>query len=56
MEVNQNAYNSVDIPSSPTFQKITIHREKLTESNISLVVIMRNPSTIYIDNVTINIQ
>ncbi len=55
MEVDQ-VYNSVDIPSSPNFQKITVHREKVTDANIVLVAIIRHPSTIYIDNVMINIQ
>jgi len=55
MEVDQG-YNSVDIPSSPNFQKITVQREKVTDANIVLVAITRHPSTIYIDNVMINIH
>lgn len=55
MEIDQG-YNSVDIPSSPNFQKITVQREKVTDANIVLVAIIRHPSTIYIDNVMINIH
>ena len=55
MEIDQG-YNSVDIPTSPNFQKITVQRKKVTDANIVLVAIIRHPSTIYIDHVMINIQ
>lgn len=55
MEIDQG-FNSVEIPTSPNFQKITVQREKVTDANIALVAIIRHPSTIYIDNVMINIQ
>ncbi len=51
-EVEGESYNSVEIPSSPNVQEITISRTKSTDcDSTQLLLILRNPITVYVDNV-----
>lgn len=56
-EVEGNVYNTVDIPSNPNTQEITVTRTKTSNAKtVQLNLILRNPSSVYVDNVRISIQ
>ena len=57
MELEGNEFNSVEIPSSSDVQEISISRTKSTDSaTVQLLLVLRNPITVYVDNVRWGVQ
>ena len=56
-EVEGNVYNTVEIPSNPNSQEITVTRTKTSNAKtVQLNLILRNPSSVYVDDVSFTIQ
>lgn len=56
-EVEENMYNTVEIPSNSKPQEISVTRTKTSNSKtVQLLLILRNPSSVYVDDVSFTIQ
>ncbi len=51
LELENNQYNDVTISPSGTSQEISISRTITSSSSLRLLVIIRTPVTVYVDNV-----
>ena len=57
IEVDTSEMATVNIPSSPNVQEISISKTKSTDaSTVQLILILRNPLTMYVDNCHLIIQ
>lgn len=55
-EIETNQYNDIKIPPNESMMKISISRELSYRQNTRFALIVRNPATIYVDEISLTLQ
>lgn len=56
LEIETNKFNDITIPPNESMQKIMITRTIQSTSKLKFYLIIREPTTVYIDNITLKHQ